>query len=110
MPKYVSFFSYTAESWKAMTEKPEDRTAAVKKLAESVGGRIECFYWMSGKYDGFLVSDLPDDQAAGALAAIVKGSGALARYETHLITSMDQAQAMLKKAHEASQAYRPPGR
>ena len=109
MPKYISFFSYTPESWKAMLEKPEDRGAAVKRLAESVGGRIECFYWMSGDYDGFLVSDLPDEQAAGALAAIVKSSGALARYETHVLMTMDQVQPMLKKAHEASQSYRRPG-
>jgi len=110
MPKYASFFTYTPEAWKAMMESPEDRTGAVRKLVESVGGKVDCFYWMSGPFDGLLIADLPDDQSAGALAAIVKGSGALKQYETHLVTNMDHATAMLKKAQVAAKTYRPPGR
>ena len=110
MPKYVSFFTYTSDAWRAMTESPEDRSAAAKKLVESVGGKLECFYWMSGAFDGLLIADLPDDQSAGALAAIVKGAGALKDYETHLLTNMDQAPGMLKKAQAAAKTYRPPGR
>jgi uncharacterized protein with GYD domain len=110
MPKYVSFFTYTPEAWRAMTENPQDRSAAAKSLAESVGGKLESFYWMSGRFDGFLIADLPDDQAAGALAAIVKGSGALSEYETHLLSNMDQVPSMLKKAQAAAKSYRPPGR
>jgi uncharacterized protein with GYD domain len=48
MPKFVSFFSYTPEAWKAMTENPQDRAAHARSLTESVGGKLECFYWMSG--------------------------------------------------------------
>jgi len=110
MPKYISFFTYTPEAWKAMTENPQDRSAAAKALVESVGGKLECFYWMSGRSDGLLIADLPDDQSAGALSVIVKGAGALKEYETHMITNMDQAQAMLKKAQSAAKTYRPPGR
>ena len=110
MPKYVSFFTYTPEAWKAMTESAEDRSPVVKKLVESVGGKVECFYWISGAFDGMLVADLPDDQSAGALAAVVKGSGALKRYETHIVVNMDQVPAMLNKAKAAAKSYRPPGR
>lgn len=110
MPKYISFFSYTPEAWRGMTEKPEDRSAAAKQLIESVGGKLECFYWMSGRFDGLLIAELPDSESAGALAAIVKGSGALKDYETHLVTNMDQAPGMLKKAQAAGKTYRPPGR
>jgi uncharacterized protein with GYD domain len=110
MPKYISFYSYTPEAWRAMTESPEDRSVAARKLVESVGGKLESFYWMSGRFDGLLIADLPDDQSAGALAAIVKGAGALKEYETHVVTSMDQAPAMLKKAQAAAKTYRAPGR
>ena len=48
MPKYICFFSYTREAGKAMIEKPTDRVAAAKALVESVGGKMECFYWMHG--------------------------------------------------------------
>jgi uncharacterized protein with GYD domain len=110
MPKYISFFTYTPEAWRAMTENPQDRGAIAKSLAESVGGKLESFYWMSGKFDGFLIADLPDDLSAAALSAVVKGSGALSHYETHLVSSTDQAPALLKKAQAAAKSYRPPGR
>ena len=46
MPRYITFFSYTAESAKAMIERPSDRSAAAKALTESLGGTQEAFYWM----------------------------------------------------------------
>ena len=55
MPKYICFFSYTREAGKAMIEKPTDRVAAAKALVESVGGKMECFYWMHGHHDGFFI-------------------------------------------------------
>src|SRR5437773_1065966 len=57
MPKYICFFSYTREAGKAMIEKPTDRVAAAKALVESVGGKMECFYWMHGHHDGFFIAD-----------------------------------------------------
>jgi uncharacterized protein with GYD domain len=110
MPKYVSFFTYTPEAWKAMIENPQDRASHARSLVESVGGKLDSFYWISGKFDGLLIADLPDDQSAAALAVVVKSSGALKEYETHVVTSTDQAPALLKKAQAAAKAYRPPGR
>ena len=110
MPKYVSFFTYTPEAWRAMTENPQDRSGAVRSLVEGLGGRLEAFYWISGKFDGLLVADLPDEQTAGTVAAVIKGSGALKEYQTHLVTHTDQTVGLLKKAQTAAKTYRPPGR
>ena len=110
MQKYAIFFTYTSDAWKAMTENPQDRSAAVKQLVEGVGGKLESFYWMSGAFDGLAIIELPDGQSAGAFAAIVKGAGALKHFETHMVTSMNEAVAMLKKAQSATKSYRPPGR
>ena len=60
MPRYITFFSYTRESAKAMMERPSDRTAAARALVESVGGQMEAFYWMHGKHDGFIIASYPD--------------------------------------------------
>jgi hypothetical protein len=57
MPKYISFFSYTRDAVNAMIAKPSDRGAAAKALVESVGGKLECFYWMHGPHDGFFIAD-----------------------------------------------------
>ena len=43
-----------------MIEKPTDRVAAAKTLVESVGGKMECFYWMHGHHDGFFIADYKD--------------------------------------------------
>jgi len=108
MPRFISFFSYTAESAKAMIEKPSDRSAAAKALVESLGGTQEAFYWMHGKHDGFLITNLPDGAAAAALAAVVGATGAIGGLETHQIFDHDEQATIVKRAATARKAYKPP--
>lgn len=108
MPRFITFFSYTAESGKAMIERPSDRSAAAKGLVESLGGTQEAFYWMQGKHDGFLITNLPDGVAAAALAAAVGATGAVVGLETHQIFDHDEQAAIVKNADTARKAYKPP--
>lgn len=108
MPRYITFFSYTAESAKAMIERPSDRSAAAKAVTEALGGTMEAFYWMQGKHDGLLITNLPDGVAAAALAAAVGASGAVAGLETHQIFDRDEQAAIVKGAASARNAYKPP--
>ena len=98
MPKFITFFSYTGASAKAMIERPSDRSAAAKGLVESLGGTKEEFYWMQGKHDGFLISSVPDGVAAAALAAAVGTTGAIVGVETHQVYDHDEQAAIVKKA------------
>ena len=108
MPKYITFFSYSADAMKAMIEKPSDRSAAAKALTESLGGTMEAFYWMHGKHDGFLITNLPDGVAASALAAAVGATGAVGGLETHEIFDHDQQATIAQRAATARKAYKPP--
>jgi len=108
MPRFITFFSYTAEAGKAMIERPSDRSAAAKALVESLGGTQEAFYWMQGKHDGFLITNLPDGVAAAALAAAVGATGAVVGLETHQIYDHDEQAAIVKAAAIAGKAYKPP--
>jgi uncharacterized protein with GYD domain len=108
MPKFITFFSYTGESAKAMIERPSDRSAAVTALVESVGGTQEAFYWMQGKHDGFLIVNLPDGVAASAVAAAVSASGAIVSLETHQIFDQHEQTAIVEQAADALRAYKPP--
>lgn len=108
MPKYIAFFSYTADSAKAMMEKPSDRSAAAKTLVESLGGTQEAFYWMQGKHDGFFIATLPDGVAAAALAVAVGATGAIEGIETHQIFDRDEQAAIVQRAATARKAYKPP--
>src|SRR5688572_4157045 len=85
MARFITFFSYTGDSMKAMVERPSDRSAATKALVESLGGTLEAFYWMQGKHDGFLISNLPDGVTAAALVGAVGSTGAVEGLETHQI-------------------------
>jgi uncharacterized protein with GYD domain len=108
MPRFITFFSYTGESVKAMMERPSDRSGAGKALIESLGGTQEAFYWMQGEHDGFLISNLPDGVAAAAVSAAVGASGAVGRLETHQIFDQDEQAAIVKQAATARSAYKPP--
>ncbi len=108
MPRFITFFSYTAASAKAMIERPSDRSAAAKTLAESLGGTLESFYWMQGAHDGLLITTMPDATAASALAAAVGATGAVTNLETHQIFDHDEQAAIVKQAAVAGGAYKPP--
>ena len=108
MPRFITYFSYTGESAKAMIKHPSDRSAAAKGLVESLGGTLESFYWMQGKHDGFLITSLPDGVTASALAAAVGATGAIVGLETHQIFDHDEQATIVKQADIALKAYKPP--
>jgi uncharacterized protein with GYD domain len=68
-------FAYTPETWAALTRNPEDRSKALRRLLENMGGRLVSFYNSFGEYDGFFISEAPDEGTAAAtvLAAISPG-------------------------------------
>jgi len=108
MPTYITFFSYTGAATKAMIDRPSDRNAAAKALVESLGGKLESFYWMNGKYDGFLVAQLPDATTAAALSAAASGSGAFTDFETHEVFNVEAQARIMKSAKVATDAYKAP--
>jgi uncharacterized protein with GYD domain len=109
MPKYAVFFSYSGATWARMINSPGDRTAAVRRLADSVGGSIESMYWMFGTHDGIVIADLPDSVSAAAVSVAVASTGAFAHVQTHELLSQEQLGQVLQKASDATQAYQPPG-
>ncbi len=108
MPKYVVFFSYSSAAVRGMIDHPSDRSAAVKELAESLGGSIESFYWMQGQHDGFVIGEFPDSVSGVAIAAAVASTGAISSIESHEIFDHGQQAEIVEKAKTALRAYTPP--
>jgi hypothetical protein len=50
MPTYLFQGCYTSESIAAMMQKPEDRSAVVRKLIEGFGGKLEGFWLSLGEF------------------------------------------------------------
>ena len=109
MAKYAVFFTYSSDAWARMINNPGDRTAAVRQLADSLGGSLESAYWMFGAHDGIVIVDVPDSVRAAALSVAVGSTGSFKHLETHELFSQDQLGQMLSHAKNAAQAYQPPG-
>ena len=108
MPKYICFFSYTRDAIKGMIEKPSDRVAAARALVESVGGKLECFYWMHGPHDGFFIADFKDAISATAATAAAGSTGAITQVETHELFDGEAQGRIMKAAKGALGSYKPP--
>jgi uncharacterized protein with GYD domain len=107
VPKYMVLFTFKGETIKAFMKKPSDRAAAVSEAADSVGGRLEAYYWMFGQHDGFAILDLPDSAAAARLAWTVSSTGAFTHLETHELFSSEDVLTLMKASRDVE--YSAPG-
>jgi len=106
MPKYLLHVSYTAEGFKGlMKDGGSKRKAAATALVESLGGKLETFYYAFGDCDVFTIIDMPDSASAAAGSLILSGSGAATTKTTPLLTP-EEIDAAVKKSGN----YVPPGR
>jgi uncharacterized protein with GYD domain len=109
MPKYVSFFTYSSETWGRMISAPGDRAAALRQVLDSVGGSLDAMYWMFGDYDGMVIFDAPDPASGAAVSIAAGSSGAFKHLETHELFTQEQLGETLARAKSTTQAYQPPG-
>ena len=105
MPKYLFEASYTVDGVKGVQRAGgTSRREAVGAVAESLGGRLESFYFAFGERDVYTVVDLPDNESATAVALTVNASGAV-RVKTTVLLTPEEVDAAAKRSVE----YRPPG-
>ena len=106
MPKYMLTVTYTTEGIKGlMKDGGSKRRAAARTLIESLGGKMESFYFTFGDTDAVVIADFPDQGAAAASSLTVAGSGAVRGKVTVLLTPEEIDQAVHKTG-----SYTPPGR
>jgi len=105
MPTFLISGSYTQSGIKGVLgEGGSGRRAAVEKLASSVGGSVESFYFGFGGDDFYVTVDLPDNQAAAAVAMSVAAAGGATARTTVLMTPEE-----VDAAAKLSPNYRAPG-
>ena len=109
MAKYAVMGGYTAEAWSKMIDNPGDRVAAVQKVAQAAGGKLEQFFWSFGDDDYLAIIDAPDDISAAAVSIAVGSSGSLRNLRTIRLITAEEGQQVLEKAKAAKAAYSPPG-
>ena len=107
MPLYLGRFRYTSDAVRALLNQPQDRSAAARDVAESLGGKLLGFWYAFGEFDGVFLMEAPDNASAAALGMAVGAGGALSAVQTTVLPDMDEAQDAMRKA--AAATYRPPG-
>ncbi len=106
MPKYLAQANYVGEGLKGLLkEGGSSRRAAVEKLFESLGGKVEAFYYAFGDTDLFIIAEAPDNVTAATISLTVNAAGAATSKITVLLTA-EEIDAAAKK----TPSYRPPGR
>jgi uncharacterized protein with GYD domain len=97
VPKYLVSGSYQSDGVKGLVkEGGSGRKAAVTKMIESLGGKVEGFYYAFGQTDVFVIIDVPDAVAAAALSMAVNASGVVRTTTTPLLT-VEEMDAASKK-------------
>jgi uncharacterized protein with GYD domain len=96
MPTFVSLFGWTDQgirSVKDTIKRAERFKADIKKL----GGSPQEIYWTMGRYDGIIIFEAPDEEAATAIMLGACSRGTV-RTETLRAFSVDEMKGILKKA------------
>ena len=106
MSLYLTRFSYTAETWNAMIERPEDRRDMARVVIESVGGRPHGFWYAFGQYDGYTLWEAPDNVKMASVALVLSSRGAIKSQETVVLLTVEETLEALRGA--AQVPYRRP--
>lgn len=98
MPFFLHQVSYTPEALSRLIAKPQDRGEAVRGPIEKLGGKVKEMYFAFGEYDAVLISEMPDNVSAAAIALAFAAGGALRNCRTTVLLSTADAVEAMRKA------------
>jgi uncharacterized protein with GYD domain len=73
-------------------------------MLEAAGGHLDSFHYAFGDTDVFAIADVPDDEAAAAVAIAIDSSGLVGTHTTKLLTVQQVDEALRRTV-----LYQPPG-
>lgn len=98
MASYLVQASYTVEALAALMKKPENRTEAIRKTVEKIGGKLTGLWLSFGDHDIVTIIEMPDNNSAAAFALAIAAGGACKSVKTTPLFSADDAIGAMKKA------------
>ena len=106
MPQYMTQVSYTDQAWQSLVSNPQNRFEALRPVFEKLGGRITNAWFAFGDYDVVIISELPDNATAAALAIAAAAGGACKSIKTTPLLDATEGLEAMKLA--AGSGYRAP--
>jgi uncharacterized protein with GYD domain len=105
MPKFLIKATYNPDGVRGlMKEGGSKRRAAVQKIVEGMGGKLEAFYYAYGEDDAIIITDLPDAASGLAISLTVNATGAV-RLSTIPLIAPEEIDAASRKTVD----YKAPG-
>jgi uncharacterized protein with GYD domain len=105
MAKFLILADYTLEGVRGVQKAGGSaRRDAVAAALETVGGKLESFYFAFGDHDAYVIADVPDNTSAAAVALTVGASGGASTSTIVLLTPEE-----VDSAAQQSVDYTPPG-
>jgi uncharacterized protein with GYD domain len=105
MPHYLQQVAYSREGWEALVANPQNRIEAVRPAIEKLGGKIESAWFSFGDYDVLVITELPDNVSAAAIAIAFAAGGACKSVQTTPLISPEEAVKAFEQARTCG--YRP---
>src|SRR5260370_6773103 len=105
MAFFVHQGSYKPEALARLIANPQDRFDAVRAPIEKLGGKVQNSYFAFGQYDAVLITEMPDNVSAAAIALAFAAGGSLRNCQTTALMSHAQGLEAMRKA--ATCGYRP---
>jgi uncharacterized protein with GYD domain len=106
MPKYMIEASYSTQGAQGLIKDGgSGRKAVLEKAVQSVGGKLETFYFAFGDTDVFLIVDAPDSASIASVSVAASAAGGVSRVKTTPLISVEEMDAATKKTN----SYTPPG-
>jgi len=105
MPFFLHQVSYTPEALTRLLANPQDRFDSVRGPVEKLGGRVLNSYFAFGQYDAVLITEMPDNVSAAAIALAFGAGGSLRTCQTTALMSNAEGLEAMRKA--ATCGYKP---
>ena len=106
MPKYLYHGSYTDKGLKGlMLDGGSKRVEVTKKAIESLGGKMETYYFALGGTDFYIIVEAPDNISAITGSLIANASGTV-EVNTTILISPEEVDLAVKQTMDWS----PPGK
>ena len=106
MPHFLTQVAYNEQAWQSLVSNPQNRLDAIRPVIDKLGGRIVNAYFAFGDYDFVLITELPDNVSAAALAIAASAGGACKSVKTTPLMENAEGLEALRKA--ATSGYRAP--
>ena len=106
MPHFLTQVAYSEQAWQALVANPQNRLDAIRPVIEKLGGRVVNAYFAFGDYDFVVITELPNNVSAAALAIAASAGGACKSVKTTPLMEAAEGLEALRKA--ATSGYRAP--